>query len=181
MNKFSLKNTLPELFSLTPCVSIREDKMKEQDAIVDLDGHKMVLFVEKEDGKYGTVATGSYMVKNYVDDFWDKKQKIEKSLFDEVTSGRKSPIYYYMHLREMNEADVAVRARVSVGLVRKHIIPKQFESMTIKIATRYAEVFGIPLANLFQIIPMHPANKAIIQTPTAQSAVIVTTLMKDPL
>jgi len=47
-----------------------EAGMKEADAKVEYQEHQMLLYVEKSDGSYGPLQTGSYMSKNYIDDFW---------------------------------------------------------------------------------------------------------------
>lgn len=125
--------------------------MKEKDAQVDFDAHQMTLFVEKEDGSYGPMQTGSYLAKNYVSEFWKIMEHFHSKALDQLIRNEISPVAYYMILREMAPADVAARIGISAALVKKHMKPQHFKSMKIEIAQRYAEIFGIPVANLFQI------------------------------
>ena len=125
--------------------------MKEKDAQVDFESHKMTLFVEKEDGSYGTIQTGSYLAKNYLDDFWVKLKHFKKTALTQLSNNEISPIAYYLITKEMAAADVAVRIGISASQVKKHMIPRHFGTMKLSIAKKYAEVFGIPVANLFQI------------------------------
>ena len=125
--------------------------MKEKDARVDFDGHKMTMFVEKEDGSYDTIQTGSYLVKNYLDDFWEKMKHFKKTALTQLKNNKISPIAYYLIVKEMAPADVATRVGISTSQVKKHMNPKHFGSMKLSVAQQYAEVFGIPVADLFQI------------------------------
>ncbi len=125
--------------------------MKKQDICVDYEGHQMTLFVEKEDGSYGPVQTGSYLVKNFLSEYWKIMEHFHSKLFDQLIHNEISPIAYYIILRDMAPADVASRIGISTALVKKHMKPEHFKSMKIEIAKQYAEIFGIPVSNLFQI------------------------------
>ena len=126
--------------------------MKEKDARVDCDKHQIMLYVEKEDGSYGAVQTGAYMVKNHIDDFNMKRRNLEQSLWDSVAGGRISMVEYYRVLREMSPADLAARVGIRTSQVRKHMTVQGFEKLRLGVARRYAEVFGIEIADLFQKI-----------------------------
>jgi hypothetical protein len=139
---------------LKSCIFSGVLAMKEKDAQVKCDDHQMVLFVEKKDGTYGAVQTGSYMVHNYVDDFWDKRRKLEQDLGRRLDTGEISPVAYYLTLREMAVADLAARVGLSRGRVKKHMQPKHFREISAETATRYADVFGISVAQLHQVSPL---------------------------
>lgn len=125
--------------------------MKEKDAQVDYESHKMTVFVEKEDGSYGTIQTGSYLAKNYLDEFWVNMKHFKNTAFSQLANNEISPIAYYLITKEMAAADVAVRIGISASQVKKHMTPRHFGTMKLSVAQQYAEVFGIPVANLFQI------------------------------
>ena len=125
--------------------------MKEKDAQVDFDAHKMMLFVEKEDGSYGTIQTGAFLAKNYLGDLWEKMEHFKKTALVQLTNNQISPIAYYMITRDMAPADVAARVGISTSRVKKHMTPGHFGTMKLSVAKQYAEVFGIPVAGLFQI------------------------------
>ena len=51
----------------------------------------------------------------------------------------------------MTPADAATRIGISTAQVKKHMTPKSFGTMKLDTAKKYADLFGIPVANLFQI------------------------------
>jgi hypothetical protein len=137
--------------------------MKESEARVDQPGHQMLLYVEKEDGSYGTVQTGSWMVKNLIDDFQEKQRYFHETYSAQVMKGEVSPLVYYMNLQELTAVEVADRTRIGVGAVRKQMTPKGFLKMTVDQATRYADLFGIPVMRLFAIVNLPPDRSIVAQ------------------
>lgn len=137
--------------------------MKERDAHVDFDKHLMTVFVEKDDGTYGAIETGSYMVKNYYDDFQKKMKHFRTTALNQLKNNEISPVAFYMILREMGAGDVAARVGVSTAKVKKHMKTEYFGNISLKLARRYADVFGVEVAQLFQIptedtLPVRPVK-----------------------
>jgi hypothetical protein len=126
--------------------------MKEKDAMVDFEKYQVVLFTEKEDKTYGPTQTGSYISSLYLDDFRDKKRKLDMQETEKWKKGDISPIYYYMMVEEMTLSDLALRVGLSKRRVKMHFENKYFLKMKIIHLKKYAEIFNIPLANFFQII-----------------------------
>ena len=54
--------------------------MKEKDGYSECPEQQVILYVEKEDGKYEAIQTGSYLSANYLDDFFLKRKNLEKML-----------------------------------------------------------------------------------------------------
>ena len=75
-----------------------------------------------------------------------QENSLKKLINDEI-----SPIAFYLSLRQMTPADAASRVGISTGQVKKHMKPKHFRTMKLATAKKYVDVFGVPLANLFQI------------------------------
>jgi hypothetical protein len=140
--------------------------MKEKDAQVSFDQHQVTLFVEKEDGSYGPLQTGSFVAKNFVPDLIKNIGHFHKKALSQVTDNEISAVAYYMILREMSPADVAARIGTSTGHVKRHMSPRFFKTMTIETAKKYADLFGIPLANLFQISTQSATG--FIETPVLE-------------
>ena len=101
--------------------------MKEKDVIHDYKVQKYILYAEKNDGSYGTVEGGSYMIENELDDFWFKKSHLEKTLRERLLKGEISPINYYMVLEEMTVAELADRAGICKVKVKCHLKPGSFK------------------------------------------------------
>ncbi len=126
--------------------------MKEKDGFVDYPEQQVILYVEKDDGNYGPMQTGSYISANYMDDYVYKRRNLEIDLRTQVTSGAISPIKYYMILIDLSFSELAARARIRKSRVKKHLDPKLFGSATMEELLKYAAVFNVPIANLLQIV-----------------------------
>ncbi len=126
--------------------------MKENDAHVDFEHHQLILYVEKEDGSYGPIQTGSEISKNHLDDFWLKKKNLQKSFIKRILSNEVSPIEYFMTMQELSPAELASRAGINKRTVKKHLDAKYFKKATVDMLERYAAVFDIPVVNLFQVV-----------------------------
>lgn len=147
--------------------------MKEDDARVDYKEHQILLYVEKSDGSFGPIQTGGYMSKNYIDDFFLKRKNLQIECFEKIRNGEISTVAYYMLLNNMTAADVAVRAGVSVSKVKKHERPAGFAKASVDLVRRYADVFGISVANMFQLVVPKEENFSIASTKTANPFVSV--------
>lgn len=126
--------------------------MKEKDIYVEYEPQQLIMYVEKDDGSYGALQTGSFPSKEYLDDFWFKKKNLEKELANRLKEGEISPVYYYMLLTEISESELATRVGISNSKVKKHLKPEYFKKIRLDILQRYAEVFDVPVANMLQII-----------------------------
>jgi transcriptional regulator with XRE-family HTH domain len=126
--------------------------MKEKDAYVDFKDHQMILYTEKEDNSYGTTQTGSISAKDHLNDMRIQWKNIEDAILKKIESGEISMIYYYMMLQELTAFELANRTGISKAKVEKHFQTKYFDSASIANIRKYAEVFNIPVANLFQLI-----------------------------
>jgi transcriptional regulator with XRE-family HTH domain len=126
--------------------------MKEKDVFVDCQSHQVVIYAEKSDGSFGPVQTGSYLTKNYISDFHEIADNLNNSLILKLKNGEISPIYYYMTMEELTISELAERVGISKSGVKKHLVPKGFEKVSISELKRYSSVLNIPLANFFQLI-----------------------------
>ena len=126
--------------------------MKEQEGFVDYPEQQMILYVEKDDGKYGPMQTGSYLSANYMDDYVYKRRNLELELREELISGAISPVKYYMIFEDLSFSELAARAGIRKSRVKKHLDPKKFGEATADELCKYAAVFNVPVASLLQVI-----------------------------
>ncbi|MEI7895950.1 MAG: hypothetical protein WCJ26_02860 [bacterium] len=126
--------------------------MKEKEGFVDYPEQQMILYVEKDDGKYGPMQTGSYISANYMDDYLYKRRNLELEQREYLAAGRISPVKYYMILEDLSFSELAARAGIRKSRVKKHLDPKQFGSATAAELLKYAAVFNVPVANLLQVV-----------------------------
>lgn len=162
--------------------------MKEKDGFVDYPEQQVILYVEKDDGKYGPMQTGSYISANYMDDYIYKRRNLELELREQLTIGSISPVKYYMVFEDLSCSELAARAGIRKSRVKKHLDPKCFGSATADELCKYAAVFNIPVANLLQIVLVNNhgtfesnlilENKAekisVVQTQTSNAYIVLT-------
>ena len=151
--------------------------MKEKELYVDYKPQEHVYYVEKEDEQYGPIISGSYLAKNFLDDYWFKQKNLEQSLRKEVIKGKISPIKYYMTLQELSIADLASRVNLRRSKLKKYLDPRHFKKINIVLLLKFAEVFDVPVANLFQVIITKEDERAkldIEQLNTKNPAFVVT-------
>ena len=117
--------------------------MKEKEIKIENKEHEIILFAEKEDHSYAPVQTGAFMSAQYLDDFFLKKQNLEKELKAELEQGKISPIYYYMLMQDIGPGDLAKRMGISKRKLRKHFRPEVFAKLDHKVLQKYAIVFGV--------------------------------------
>ena len=132
--------------------------MKEKESRVDCPEQQVILYVEKEDGKYGPVQTGSYLTRNYLDDYELKRRHLEDSLKERIRKEEVSPVYYYMVLEDLTISELAARAGIRKSKVKKHLVPEHFRSLPAGILQRYSEVFDVPVSSLTGL--MNPGGAA---------------------
>jgi hypothetical protein len=126
--------------------------MKEKDGFIDCPQQQVILYVEKEDGKYEPMQTGSYITKNFLDDYELKRRHLEESLKKQVLSGEVSPIYYYMVLEDLTLSELAARAGIRKGKVKKHLETAHFTTILQETLQVYADVFNITIADMLKLL-----------------------------
>lgn len=124
--------------------------MKEKEARFNTE-RKLILYVEKDNGSFSPIETGSYMIENYFHDFLEKRKHLQESCSEKLKKGEINPIEYYRILINIGVSDLASRVGISPRKVRKHLITENFKKIDLDLLKRYAEVFRVPLANLFQL------------------------------
>ena len=126
--------------------------MKEKDGIIDCPQQQLILYVEKEDGKYEPLQTGSYITKNFLDDYEMKRLHLEESLKKQVSSGQVSPVYYYMVLEDLTLSELAARVGIRKRKVKKHLEAVHFSSLPKETLQQYAEVFNITIDHMVRLL-----------------------------
>ena len=122
--------------------------MKEKDGYIDCPEQQVILYVEKEDGKYGPIQTGSYITRNFLDDYELKRKHLEDSLRNKIQNKEISPIYYYMVMEDLTISELAARVRIRIGKVKKHLEYDSFHSIKSETIAQYADVFNVSVDDL---------------------------------
>jgi hypothetical protein len=149
--------------------------MKAKDAQLE-SGHRMVVYVEREDGTYGPMETSGYLTTNYLDDLLDKQSKWKRESLEKLLAGKVSFVGFYFEVLGMAEADLAVRAGVSARALRRHMTPEGFREVTVAQLEKYAEIFDVPIANLFQILRSGEGGARLVQRSIFEPVLVETSI-----
>jgi len=122
--------------------------MKEKDGYIDCPEQQVILYVEKEDGEFGPMQTGSYLTRNFLEDYEEKRKHLENSLKAKISSREVSPIYYYMVLEDLTLSELAARVGIRKGKVRKHLEYNSFNSINEEVLKTYADVFNVKVQEM---------------------------------
>jgi hypothetical protein len=122
--------------------------MKEKDGYVDCPEQQVILYVEKEDGRYGPIQTGSYITRNFLDDYELKRKHLEDSLRNKIQNKEISPIYFYMVLEDLTISELSARVGIRKGKVKKHLEYDSFHSINSETLAQYADVFNVSVEDL---------------------------------
>jgi hypothetical protein len=128
--------------------------MKEKDGYVDCPEQQVILYVEKEDGSYGPIQTGSYLTRNFLDDYELKRRHLEESLREKIHNKEISPVQYFMILEDLTLSELSARAGLRKGKVRKHLEYASFQSIRPDILQKYAEVFNVSLEEMEKLMKL---------------------------
>ncbi|MBI9053424.1 MAG: hypothetical protein JEY96_06370 [Bacteroidales bacterium] len=146
--------------------------MKEKDAYIDYEPQQLIMYVEKEDGSYGPIQTGSYISKNYLDDFWDKMMKLRNSLLEKLKKNEITPIYFYKLIHDFNDVELSRRTGIPVFKVKRHQKLKSFKTIKLSEMQKYAYAFDIPVSNLLQAIVIE-GNEDKVDSDIMQQPILV--------
>ncbi len=133
--------------------------MKEKDLYVEFEPQQLVYYVEKDDKTYGSIISGSQLSANYLDDFWIKRRNLEEKLRKQIIANEISPIFYYMTLQEMGPKDLASRMGISYWRLKRILKPQYFKKLKVGKLKTLADIFNIPVSNLFQTFLIKDDNR----------------------
>jgi len=122
--------------------------MKEKDGYSDCPEQQVILYVEKDDGKYDAMQTGSYLSANYLDDYFLKRSNLEKALQERIGKGEINAIEYYMVLEDLTISELAARAGLMKWTVRKHLKPGNFSKIGESTLKNYSAVFNVSIEEI---------------------------------
>jgi hypothetical protein len=124
--------------------------MKEKDGYAECPEQQVILYVEKEDGKYEAMQTGSYISANYLDDYFLKRNNLEKSLGGKIEKGEINAIEYYMVLEDLTISELAKRAGILKWIVKRHLKAGNFSKIGEAALKKYSVVFNITVDEILK-------------------------------
>ena len=154
--------------------------MKEKDAYIDYEPQQLIMYVEREDGSFGPIQTGSYISKNYLDDFWEKMMKLRNSLLEKLKNNEITPVYFYKLIHDFNDVELSRRTGIPVYKVKKHQKVNAFKKAKLSDLYKYAYAFDIPVSNLFQTIVVEGKDDKVDADENKQPVMVKQTRTENP-
>lgn len=102
-----------------------------------------------ENGRYTTVPSRGWEAKTLA--LNESLQLIEERVAETkkaVLAGEASPLAYYMELHRMDVPLLASYVGILRWFVKRHFHPRRFNKLTKKTLQKYADAFGITIAQL---------------------------------
>lgn len=135
---------------------------------------ELVMYVERGDHTFGPVQTGSYFTEEFLDDLLDKRERHAAACLARLRAGAVSPVGYYRELLDMTEADLACRVGIGRWRLRRHQTPAGFAAVKTGLLARYAEVFAVPVARLFELLVPESGEIVLREETTPDRLVLIT-------
>lgn len=114
-----------------------------------LNGIKEIQYAVDEKGNYTQVKSVGWKPKN--DALKQAVNLIDELIEDarqQVISGNKSPVLFYMHLKQMDYSILKQYTGFSKIRIKRHCRIKAFNNLNNNILNKYAECFGITVEQL---------------------------------
>jgi len=124
--------------------------MKEKDGYAECPEQQVILYVEKENGKYEAMQTGSYLSANYLDDYFLKRDNLEKFLGGKIAKNEINAIEYYMVLEDLTISELAARAGLMKWIVKRHLKPRNFSKIGEPALKKYSVVFNVTVDDILK-------------------------------
>lgn len=117
-----------------------------------LNGIKEVQYAVDENGNYTQVKSYGWQPKN--DALIQAVNVLDEQIEDarqQVLSGEKSPLYFWMHLKQMDFSILKEYTGIKIFRIKKHCKPERFKALSTYILQKYADSFNISLEQIKDI------------------------------
>jgi hypothetical protein len=134
-----------------------ENAMKLSDVpqdrgMIDQERIKEVCYAVDEDGSFVLAKSAGWEPKNIANDqAWDLINEQINETLEKIKSGKLSPLAYHMVRNQMGLGLLAKYAGFNLLRVWLHLKPAGFKRLKPAQLKRYAEIFGIDIADLAKI------------------------------
>ncbi len=115
-------------------------------------GMSEITYAVDESGRYAGVRSLGWEPKNIVNaQAWEVITEDLTAIIGMVRAGKRSPIAYHMAKRLMTVGLLASYVRLPRWRVKRHLKPSVFSRIKPEILQRYADIFGLTLAQIRDI------------------------------
>jgi AraC-like DNA-binding protein len=112
---------------------------------------KLMMYESDGEGRLAETKRVSDL-EDQIPTYYDQRRLELERLERELLAGEISPIAMCMTYQQLTLADLASRAGLSKWRVRRHLTPAGFRDVTVAQLQRYARIFDVTIADLFQFV-----------------------------
>jgi len=114
---------------------------------------KKAIYATDTDGKLTSVASTGWDVEEIATKMaLDDIDESTKEAYEEVKSGRKSPLYYHMYVARMDLLVLAQSTGFFQWSIKRHFKPEVFKALSEKKLLEYCDVLGITIDEI-KVLP----------------------------
>jgi len=131
-----------------------------QDDVPDYsEGIKKGNYALDDNGKYVMVPSKGWVVDEMINRMaYDEYQAKEEETRKAVLAGQKSPLAYYMELRQMTPEILGKTAGIAAFRVKRHLRPEIFARLKPSVLEAYAKALAITTEELITV-PKNPRER----------------------
>jgi len=123
-----------------------------------LNGIKEIQYAVDENGNYIEVKSHGWEPKNIaLKQALNLVDEIIEDARQQVIEGTKSPLFFYMHLKQMDLQILKEESGFSKFILKRHFNPKIFKKLSESKLNKYAEIIGITKEQLLKV-PDNPVK-----------------------
>ena len=121
-----------------------------------LNGIREIQYAVDENGNYIQVKSIGWEPKNEaLKQAIQMQDEIIEDARQQVSEGEKSPVFFYMHLKQMDYSILKEYTGFSKLKLRKHSKAKHFDKLNDKVLKIYADIFKVSVETL-KTVPASP-------------------------
>lgn len=113
--------------------------------------HRVLMYETDEEGRLVERQRKSDL-DDQISTFYEQRTLELARLRRQLLDGAISPIALCMAYQNLTVADLASRVKLSKRQVKRHLTPAGFGEVTVAVLQRYARVFDLAVADLFQFV-----------------------------
>lgn len=131
-----------------------------QDDVPDYsEGIKKGNYALDDNGKYVMVPSKGWVVDEMINRMaYDEYKAKEEETRKAVLAGQKSPLAYYMELRQMTPEILGKTASIAAFRVKRHLRPEIFARLKSSVLEAYAKALAITTEDLITV-PKNPRER----------------------
>jgi len=128
---------------------MKKNEVPQDDSPLKKHKSNELVYAIDDDGKFVSVQSSGWEPKTIIQNqnLEVLNQRVQEALND-VTSGKVSPIVYYMELNRMDWQTLAAYMEQWTFFVKRHAKPSVFNKLSTRKLQKYADIFGISIDEL---------------------------------